>query len=409
MTMIGLRFVVALPIAVIASFFPQEVERWRPVSEASLYTGIITGVFGSTAILGSIASSQWVINDIGTRRLLCLTVFLLAMSTILFGCLGYTSSWPGFISLSIIIRLVQGFAYGLTDVIVYGLGTAASSEQMGLASGLLELSFAIGGASGPAIGGILHKVGGFGLPLFVTGGVMLGYMMVVVSLLSSSDNVRSRVMVPLRDVINMWTVSTAFCGFLANMCLSALVATLGAHLDRDFHMSPTIIGLVFLLTGIWYAMSCPLFGMLAELIGPRWVILLGLFAISAGVVVIAVAHTLTQLLIGQVISGIGLGSCFGSVYFDMSKEAELAGQPNSEERNSTLYAILSVFYNIGLMFGGIVGGAQASVLGFSMATVIIGVMVGSVATLYLVMSLLRIWYQHRLNINNTNNSNELTQ
>ncbi|XP_062519480.1 uncharacterized protein LOC134194553 [Corticium candelabrum] len=165
-TMIGLRFVTVLPIAVISSFFPQEVERWRPVSEASLYMDIITGVFGSTAILGSIASSQWVINDIGTRHLLCLTVFLLGMSTILFGCLDYTNSWPGFISLSVIIRLVQGFAYGLTDVIVYGLGTAASSEQMGLASGLLELSFAIGGASGPAIGGILHKVGGFGLPLF---------------------------------------------------------------------------------------------------------------------------------------------------------------------------------------------------------------------------------------------------
>ena len=128
-------------------------------------------------------------------------------------------------------------------------------------------------------------------------------------------------------------------------------------------------------------------------------------AISAGVVVIAVAHTLTQLLIGQVISGIGVGTCYELIYFDMSKEAELAGQPNSEERNSTLYAILSVFYNIELVFGGIVGGAQASVLGFSMATVIIGVMVGSVATLYLVMSLLRIWYRRRLNINNTNNSN----
>lgn len=381
-TMLGLRVVLAIPYVVIGSFYPQEVERWKSTGEANLYTGIVVGAFSLPAIIASLVTSQWMLKDIGCRLLLCLSLFLSGTSSVLFGFLHYVDTWEYFFALSVVIRLLQGVAYGSADVIAYGLGTAASSEQVGLASGLLELSFGAGTAIGPAIGGALYKSWGFTIPLAVVGGIVLMYMMVVACVLSSSDTVSSS-RVSLATVANFWTLSSAVCGgLLTNTCYFFLVSTLAAFLDDKFHVSTATIGLFFLLSSGWYAMSSPSFGMLAERVGPRCVLLLGTFVMWAGLMIVALTDTIPLQLCGQVVVGVGMGASFSSVFPDLSREADIAGQPSSEERNSTLSSIIFFCYTVGALIGSSVGGALASRLGFRMATLIVSNTLGIAALLY---------------------------
>lgn len=390
-SMIGLRLALSLPVVIVAPFYPQQLYRWIPKNEASLYTGIVMGSAAVTTPIGSFLASQWLLKDIGARAILSLGFALVGGTTVLFGCLQYVDAFNAFFSLSLLIRLLQGFGSGATDVVVYGLGTTSSEEQIGLAAGLLEQSFGLGVAVGPAAGGALHGVGGFGLPLFVVGGLTLACVLVPLVVLSSRDRLSSQ-KVSVLKVANVWVISSAiYGGLLPNISLFYLSSTLADFLDLEFGLSPTTIGLFFLLSGVWSALACPISGMLAEHVQPRWVVLVGMLISAAGMAIVALTHKLPLQLLGQVVIGVGNGISSGSVFRNMACEADSAGHGSSEERNASLATILFTCYAIGSIIGSTVGGALASTLGFSTATLCVS---GALAVPAIVYGIVFMTFRH---------------
>lgn len=164
---------VALAVALLFPFFTEEVLKIFPTQETAGH--VVAGIVFSTttaveAMVAPITALD--LHNAGEKNVLVVSLFLVSGSLLLFGFVNKIKSWSAFVTLAVLIRVVQGVGSGANYTAAYTLLVNAFPESTGTVNGLIRGLMGFGLAVGPALGGYLYDAGGFGLPLFVVAGLL---------------------------------------------------------------------------------------------------------------------------------------------------------------------------------------------------------------------------------------------
>ncbi|MBV9877207.1 MAG: MFS transporter [Verrucomicrobia bacterium] len=279
----------------------------------------------------------------------------------------YTFAGATTFSALMLARIIQGGAASATWTA--GLAVIAERypdrrvEKMGLAM----VGSTIGGFTAPLAGGAFYEMGGYHAPFWISG--MIAFVDLVLRLvLLPSD--RHRVAVP-----NAMPLLFRNRAVLAAALIAALIACgwgviepdVPAFLVEKAGTSPTVIGLLFTLSGLVYWVASTPVDRLAERRGRR-------FAISLGMTVMAVGMPLLVLFPNVILVGIAL--CFVTVAYACAMNPVLSELADAVDRCAPgAYAAVYAIFNIAYAVGSMAGNAAAGPLTdrFSLLTVFLSI------------------------------------
>ncbi|HKV85053.1 MAG TPA: MFS transporter [Ktedonobacterales bacterium] len=218
-----------------------------------------------------------------------------------------------------VARLLGGFVFGNTGVMLAMLADATPRKRLGLAVGIASAGFPLGAAIGPFLGGIVAQ--GPGIRVLLFGDACLSAAMGVVltlviheerRLAAATGTVRQLLRAALRDILSSPLIVRLFLVyFVASWGISLAVPFVPILLQR-LYTGPTaqlagVIGGTLAGAGIAMAITTPLWGRLGDLIG-RWRILpTCLLALALGIAAEGASPTLRSLQIAIVAIGLFQG------------------------------------------------------------------------------------------------------
>ena len=398
-------FLVGVSLSLISPFYPTEaLAKGVTVS----HTGLVIGTMFITVVLSTPLFGKY-IEKLGARRFLILGSFLIGSGNFVFGFLSFVQNTAAFFSLSIIIRFVIALGDSAVGPAAFTLaGKQVGEKHKGRALAGAEASFAVGTMFGPTIGGCLYDLGGFSLPFFVTGIVMM--LLSVVSIFCFSDNKSDKKnndnakSISWMDLLKTSGVPVGvFSIVFAGIAKRWYAASLGPFLKNMYDLSSSEIGLVFMPFGLAYSLLAPLVGFLTDKGLP------GLLTIIIGDSLIAVSLFLIgpvpQLvpLIGHhlwvTVTSIGLqgvGSAFayiGTLVY-MTRQVMVSSLPKSDQAHAMVSSLWLAFECLGCFIGSTLGSFSFDSLGFEMGTLIIASsMCGSV----IMVALYFLWFKSNHN------------
>lgn len=130
--------------------------------------------------------------------------------------------------------------------------------------GILEACFASGSTIGPTFGGLMHQWGGFSLPFIFLGtllliGSIIGYFTIPRVVITHKIELRKllKFMIDFETFVDLLVIASGFtmAGFVS--------ASLEFHLQQ-FNIRPGLEGFMFVIHGLAYAFSSPIFGKLCQ-------------------------------------------------------------------------------------------------------------------------------------------------
>ena len=161
---------VGVSLSLISPFYPTEALS-KGVSVTQ--TGMVMGSVFVTVIVSTPVCGKY-IHIFGAGICLIIGSCIIGLGNFIFGFLSKVEDSNSFFALSVVIRII--IAVGDSSAAPAAFTLAAiqmSKEHRGKAIAGVETSFAIGTMFGPTIGGCLFDSGGFPLPFYVTGGLMM--------------------------------------------------------------------------------------------------------------------------------------------------------------------------------------------------------------------------------------------
>lgn len=245
----------------IAPFYPAEA-KLKNLSETQ--TGIVFGIFEFTMFIISPLFGKYIIF-IGARTMFIVGIAVTGVTAILFGFLNFLPSGNTFFWFSVLVRILE--AVGDAAFVTSSFAIAAKSfpKNVAFVVGILETFAGLGYTAGPVIGGFFYDIGGFQLPFLVLGIVLLVASVLAFFLIENTkddeSNPEDKGMLEILRLPQIWLpiFSVVSCA----ISLSFLDPTLSNHLE-SFKLTPTEIGLMFLLCGGFYTVMCPVFGAIMD-------------------------------------------------------------------------------------------------------------------------------------------------
>jgi DHA1 family solute carrier family 18 vesicular amine transporter 1/2 len=317
--------------------------------------GFLFASFGVTLLAVSIPIGA-ISDRLGRKRPLVLGMIVLAASTLIFANAG-SLVWL------FAARLLQGAA----DAITWGVGFALvadlyGAEERGRIMGFVMSGSNLGFILGPSIGGWLYEIGGPQVPF-----VLVTALAVVGALgflwLQLPVPVESGERVGFLDLIRV--PSMAACAVVvagASATFSMYEPVLALHLSAALGLSPARIGLVFGIAAVASAVLHPLYGLLADRLGARRLILVGLVVASGLMPLVAQAETYRGMLALFMLQA---GALSMVVTPSLAYMAE-AGTASF----GVSYGLYNFAWGCGLLGGPAVGGVLYERLGFAQMLIV---------------------------------------
>ncbi|KRZ42823.1 MFS-type transporter SLC18B1 [Trichinella pseudospiralis] len=340
-----------------------------------LAIGVTLGIYELVIFLLSPLMGS-VMYFVGPKLQFNMGLFVLAVSTVLFGLLKWSPPSDTFVTLSIAVRVVEALGNAAFLTASLALVMRTLPENFASTIGVLETFSGIGYTVGPPLGGILYDVlGGFDLPFFSLGVVLL--FTVIMSFLiipEQRDNAKRgqlRMTSLLRaPLVLVEIISIAFTA----ASMSFIDPTLEEHL-KEFSMSSLNIGLMFLIAGVAYCISAPLCGyFIDKLKCPMEFMVVGNILASAGFFIIGPSPlmnaTKSILLMSVSLFLIGISMALMLIsHFNLCLQA-IKNQGYADVGDAS--GIISGMFNAALSLGAFIGPTAGSLcveyVGFSWTT-----------------------------------------
>uniref|UniRef100_A0A1I7T8U7 MFS domain-containing protein n=1 Tax=Caenorhabditis tropicalis TaxID=1561998 RepID=A0A1I7T8U7_9PELO len=245
----------------IAPFYPSEA-KLKNLSETQ--TGIVFGIFEFTMFVISPLFGKYIIK-IGARTMFIAGIAVTGITAIFFGFLNYLPAGPYFFWFSLIVRVLEALGDAAFVTSSFAIAAKSFPKNVAFVVGILETFAGLGYTAGPVIGGLFYDIGGFQLPFLVLGVVLLVASVLAIFLIEKTKdeqgNSEDKGMLAIVKLPQIWI--PIFSVIACAISLSFLDPTLSNHLE-SFKLSPTEIGLMFLLCGSFYTVMCPLFGAIMD-------------------------------------------------------------------------------------------------------------------------------------------------
>ncbi|KAJ8978906.1 hypothetical protein NQ317_008885 [Molorchus minor] len=261
------------------------------------------------------------------------------------GTLHRINNYHTFTALSFVIRGVGALGASAYSTAAYVLIINIFPDHAGTVRGLLETFVGLGMSAGPGIGGILFAIGGFGLPFYVVGLILIVIAPMNIYMLPPAD--KCEVGTKSGSLTNLLklppVIMTCFIMIVVAMTWGFLDPTLEPHL-RKFQLSPGNIGLIFLLLSATYGFCCPAWGWLSDRLDSYWWLMTsGLFC-----------NSVVLLILGP-----------SPILYFLEEEN---GFPENLGTHSVIAGLWSSAHSLGEVLGPILGGYLMEKFDFAITT-----------------------------------------
>ncbi|GFQ98152.1 MFS-type transporter SLC18B1 [Trichonephila clavata] len=163
------NFCVGSCVSLQAPFFPAEAE--RKGATATEY-GFIFGIFQLTIFVTAPLMGK-IVSNVSPKFLLNSGILSVGVTCILFGTLDLVSSTTSFVALAFVVRTVEGVGAAALRTALYTIIASQFPDGIGTTFAVLETFIGVGMIVGPTVGGALYDLGGYGLPFYVVGTVVI--------------------------------------------------------------------------------------------------------------------------------------------------------------------------------------------------------------------------------------------
>jgi MFS family permease len=366
-------------MSIMAPFFS------RQASQKGMSVTLSSLVFSVYALVVCVSSPAFgkILPRVGAKFLFISGIFVAGSCNILFGLLAYIENFPTFAAYCFMVRGMEALGASAFTTASYVFVLHIFPEEIGSVLGILEIFVGLGMGIGPALGGILFSVGGYGLPFYTLGILMVTFVPVNLRLLPSGNacNMEKKTG-PLNKLMKMPSViMISLVVVVVSNIWSFLDPTLEPHL-REFQLSPERIGLIFLLFSALYGIFSAIWGYLADRCNNHWSMMVwGLLISTVGLLLLGpspalpfVTNTIWLNLASLSILGISVALTLLPTFQAMLNSAIEGGCDDDLSTYSLVAGVWSCMYALGEVIGSSVGGVLLEYYGFPVcSTVMAGV------------------------------------
>ncbi|XP_071452139.1 MFS-type transporter SLC18B1-like [Hetaerina americana] len=372
-------FVSFCSMSVMAPFFPKEAafKGMTNTTSGFVFSFYALVMFLSSPLFGKL------IPQVGARFLFMSGMFVAGCCNVLFGFLGFIDDNLTFTVYCLLVRGTEALGAAAYSTASYTFVADIFPDNMGSVMGILETFVGLGMSVGPALGGLLYSLGGFGLPFYVLGVLMVIIVPVNYFLLPPGDGLdmegRSGSIIEMMRVPSV--IVTSFVIVVASSTWGFLDPTLEPHL-RQFQLSAEEIGLIFLLFSAVYAVSSPLWGWLADRLSNHWSMMAwGLIASTVGLLLLGPSPFIPGLkssvwlnLVSLSILGVAVALTLLPTFQGVLDNAIEGGCREDLGTYSLVAGIWSCMYSLGEVIGPLCGGVLVEHYGFPLCSSIMAAM-----------------------------------
>ncbi|VVC87951.1 unnamed protein product [Leptidea sinapis] len=217
------------------------------------------------SIKGLSATMCGMLPILGVKFMFTAGMFMAGGCNVIFGTLVLIEDTNTFTILCFIIRGMEALGASAYSTASYVYVVNVFPDNIGSVLGILETFVGLGMSVGPAIGGLLYSIGGFGVPFYSLGIVMIIVVPINMILLPDCEEYvsGSKTASILRLFKIPSIIITGFVIVIVSNTWAFLDPTLEPHL-RQFNLSTRQIGLIFLLFSSLYGIFSPIWGWVAD-------------------------------------------------------------------------------------------------------------------------------------------------
>ncbi|VDO65395.1 unnamed protein product [Heligmosomoides polygyrus] len=303
--------------------FTRVFSRWLSDREAAkkglteFEIGVTFGIFELVIFLVSPVVGK-LMPLFGPKNLFSMGLASTGLVSMLFGFIDSISKREAFFLASLTIRCLQGVGEAAFVTSSFTINANCFPEMLSTILGILQTCCGIGFSIGPFLGGILYGIGGFRLPFFCLSAIFF-----VMSIIS-------RRLIPSDQESGLRTPGI------------------------QFHLSPPVLGLVFLLSGACFSVTAPLNGMLVERFKYRHVGML----VAPVAIIFALALTgpspllplnkdLSLIIVGQVLFGSALSTLQIPTYRNTVEAAREQGFKDGTATYGLISGLIGAIHSMG--------------------------------------------------------------
>ncbi|CAH2068835.1 unnamed protein product, partial [Iphiclides podalirius] len=360
-------------MSIMAPFFPRE-------ASAKGMTDTMCGmVFSFYAVVMFITSPFFgkFLPVMGAKFMFTAGIFVAGVCNVLFGTLNLVEDTLSFTILCFVVRGMEALGASAYSTASYVFVVNAFPDTIGTVLGILETFVGLGMSVGPAIGGLLYSIGGFGVPFYSLGVVMVLTVPINFYLLSDCEEYVSGS--KTASILRLFRIPSIIITGLVIVIVSNTWAfldpTLEPHL-RQFGLSTKQIGLIFLLFSSLYGIFSPIWGWVADRVHNHWCMMVwGLFLSTIGLLLLGPCPFIPGLsrqlwldLVALSILGISVALTLLPTFQGvLTSSIYEGGCPEALATYSAVAGVWSCCYSLGEVLGPALGGALAERYGFPLS------------------------------------------
>jgi MFS family permease len=361
-------------LALMAPFYPG-VAGYKGVSQT--WVSVIFAAYGMVAFLTSPIFGKMV-GSYGLRQIMFSGALATSLGAIAFGFVYYTDYPKTFIGLSFALRILQGLGFAAFNTAAFAYMVNRFPEHVSILMGWLYGIMALGLALGPAIGGALYHVGGFGLPFWVLGAFMLVESLRMAQVAPSGpvadESRNTSTSYGFFGVLtNFWCFMVLFAVMLASMAFAVFLPTLELHL-AGFGIGPGLGGLFFFLNLICYVIYSPVVGVITDKAPNQRIFVMAIGFLGTGLAYLLIGPSPWSRILnstGATIGGLIIHGIFAAMIIIPSFAVltalaqHEANYPEGAATSGVLAGLWMSFWSLGEVVGPILSGVLSDNYGFA--------------------------------------------
>lgn len=360
-----------------APFFPAEAEK---KGATPTEYGFIFGIFQLTIFVMAPIMGK-LVPYISPKFLLNSGILTVGVTCVLFGTLDMVEGRTTFVALAFVVRTIEGVGAAALRTSCYTIIASQFAEGIGTTFAILETFLGIGLITGPTLGGALYDLGGYGLPFYGVGGIVILDAIVIFFVL---PNVEKTAMPEKGNLIRFFMNPTVLIYSLSVFTSFNYIgfnqATLEPHI-REFGLSGLFLGMMFALSGTIYAFSAPVWGWLIDKkCNSKFLSLIGCLINVTSLLLVGPAPffdikpNLVIIITALILLGLGLGAKLVCAFTGTLQDTKDRGFPPDLSTYGLISSMIASSQSLGAFVGPSIGGYFFEEFGFrnsSMALLIL--------------------------------------
>ncbi|XP_049888020.1 MFS-type transporter SLC18B1-like [Pectinophora gossypiella] len=357
-------------MSIMAPFFPREAQL-KGLSDTTC--GLVFSFYAVIMFITSPLFGKF-LPVFGAKFLFIAGMLVAGVCNVLFGTLALIEDSVLFTVLCFVVRGLEALGASAYSTASYVFVVNAFPDSIGSVLGILETFVGLGMSVGPAIGGLLYSIGGFGLPFYSLGIVMVLTVPINFFLLTDCEEYVSGS--KTASILRLFKIPSIIITGLVIVIVSNTWAfldpTLEPHL-RQFGLSTKQIGLIFLLFSSLYGIFSPIWGWVADRVHNHWCMMVwGLFLSTIGLLLLGPCPFIPGLpkdlwldLVALSILGMSVALTLLPTFQGvLTSSIYEGGCPEALATYSAVAGVWSCCYSLGEVLGPALGGALAQRYGF---------------------------------------------